>query len=276
MDVIETRHIRSVFGADAERVQRGSTKSMHGHAFGISGAIEAVATVLALKHGLLPPRLTSSNRTPNATSTWSLTRPAAQRLICSLEQFRLRWAQRRGRLSPPGSFVKFITTVGDGDSNVRLPERRNCTAHRKFEVLSVKYADLQKTLLEALKIEFTLAVGFQIPTASEAEFLSIESVIKFETELKMDEFLSGASILATRAFTGDDAEIATTATRVATLALKNVFSLGGFSFGGGYSERFDHTGKPYISPLCHPGGTVPTNRMGDPGILRRHVRVHGL
>ncbi len=116
-------------------------------------------------------------------------------------------------------------------------------------VLSVKYADLQKTLHETLKIEFTLAVGFQIPTASEAEFLSIESVIKFETELKMDEFLSGASNLATQAFTDDEAEIATTATRVAALALKNVFSLGGFSFGGGYSERFDHEGKPYICAL---------------------------
>ncbi len=55
MDVMETRAIRSVFGADAERVAVSSTKSMHGHALGASGAIEAVATVLALKHGLLPP-----------------------------------------------------------------------------------------------------------------------------------------------------------------------------------------------------------------------------
>jgi nodulation protein E len=55
MDVMETRAIRSLFGPDAQRVAVSSTKSMHGHALGASGAIEAVATVLALKHGLLPP-----------------------------------------------------------------------------------------------------------------------------------------------------------------------------------------------------------------------------
>jgi len=54
-DPMETRAIRSVFGADADRLAVSSTKSMHGHALGAAGAIEAVATVLALKHGLLPP-----------------------------------------------------------------------------------------------------------------------------------------------------------------------------------------------------------------------------
>jgi nodulation protein E len=54
-DPMETRAIRSVFGAHADRLAVSSTKSMHGHALGAAGAIEAVATVLALKHGLLPP-----------------------------------------------------------------------------------------------------------------------------------------------------------------------------------------------------------------------------
>ncbi len=54
-DLTETRAIRKVLADYAEKVPVSSTKSMHGHALGAAGAIEAVATVLALKHGLLPP-----------------------------------------------------------------------------------------------------------------------------------------------------------------------------------------------------------------------------
>ena len=54
-DPVETRAIRSVFGAHADKLAVSSTKSMHGHALGAAGAIEAVATVLALQHGILPP-----------------------------------------------------------------------------------------------------------------------------------------------------------------------------------------------------------------------------
>lgn len=54
-DVTETCAIRTVFGAHTERIPVSSTKSMHGHALGAAGALEAVATVLALVHGLLPP-----------------------------------------------------------------------------------------------------------------------------------------------------------------------------------------------------------------------------
>lgn len=51
-DATESRAIRTVF-ADPPPVS--STKSMHGHALGASPALEAVATVLALHHGILPP-----------------------------------------------------------------------------------------------------------------------------------------------------------------------------------------------------------------------------
>ena len=54
-DPTETRAIHDVFGNHAKRLPISSTKSMHGHALGAAGAIEAVATVLALKHSLLPP-----------------------------------------------------------------------------------------------------------------------------------------------------------------------------------------------------------------------------
>jgi nodulation protein E len=54
-DPVETRAIRAVFGAHADKLAVSSTKSMHGHALGAAGALEAVATILALQKGLLPP-----------------------------------------------------------------------------------------------------------------------------------------------------------------------------------------------------------------------------
>jgi len=54
-DVTETRAIREVFGDHADRLAVSSTKSMHGHLMGAAGAIELVATICALEHGILPP-----------------------------------------------------------------------------------------------------------------------------------------------------------------------------------------------------------------------------
>ncbi len=54
-DATETAAIRKVFGQHADRLQVSSTKSMHGHTLGAAGALEAAATVLALRNGVLPP-----------------------------------------------------------------------------------------------------------------------------------------------------------------------------------------------------------------------------
>ena len=54
-DTAETAAIRTVFGAHADRLVVSSTKSMHGHALGAAGALEAVATVLAIDRQLVPP-----------------------------------------------------------------------------------------------------------------------------------------------------------------------------------------------------------------------------
>ena len=54
-DLTETRAIRELFADHADRLAVSSTKSLHGHALGAAGAIEAVCTVLALREGLLPP-----------------------------------------------------------------------------------------------------------------------------------------------------------------------------------------------------------------------------
>ena len=64
-DPIECRAIREVFGDHADRLAISSTKSMHGHALGASGALEAIATVLALKKGVLPPTANFTERDPD-------------------------------------------------------------------------------------------------------------------------------------------------------------------------------------------------------------------
>ena len=56
-DAAETRAIRAVFGAHADRLAVSSTKSMMGHTFGAAGAIEAILCVLALRDGVLPPTI---------------------------------------------------------------------------------------------------------------------------------------------------------------------------------------------------------------------------
>jgi nodulation protein E len=54
-DATEARALLQVFGPHLRKLPVSSTKSMHGHGLGAGGAIEAVATVLALKEGVLPP-----------------------------------------------------------------------------------------------------------------------------------------------------------------------------------------------------------------------------
>lgn len=54
-DVAETRALRQALGAAADRVSVSATKSLHGHALGASGALELVATLFAVREGLIPP-----------------------------------------------------------------------------------------------------------------------------------------------------------------------------------------------------------------------------
>ena len=56
-DACETAAIRSVFLDHADRLAVSSTKSMHGHALGAAGALEAIATVLTIDRGIIPPTI---------------------------------------------------------------------------------------------------------------------------------------------------------------------------------------------------------------------------
>ena len=54
-DPMETAAIRGVFARHADKLAVSSTKSLHGHVLGGTSAVEAIATVLAIKNGILPP-----------------------------------------------------------------------------------------------------------------------------------------------------------------------------------------------------------------------------
>lgn len=56
-DRTECGAIRDVFGAAADGLSVSSTKSMHGHAIGAAGALEAAATLMALSEGVVPPTI---------------------------------------------------------------------------------------------------------------------------------------------------------------------------------------------------------------------------
>jgi len=63
-DKTETLAIKRVFGEHAHKLAVSSTKSMTGHLLGAAGGIEAIVTVLALHHGVLPPTINYENPDP--------------------------------------------------------------------------------------------------------------------------------------------------------------------------------------------------------------------
>jgi 3-oxoacyl-[acyl-carrier-protein] synthase II len=63
-DAVETRAIKTVFGERAFHIPVSSTKSMTGHLLGAAGGIEAVFSILALFHGVLPPTINLENPDP--------------------------------------------------------------------------------------------------------------------------------------------------------------------------------------------------------------------
>ena len=56
-DISEPKAIIGLFGDHAYRMAINSTKSMTGHLLGAAGAVEAIATILTIKHGIVPPTI---------------------------------------------------------------------------------------------------------------------------------------------------------------------------------------------------------------------------
>lgn len=63
-DIAETRAVKRVFGEHASRLAVSSTKSMHGHLLGAAGAVELIASVMAMVDGVLPPTINLDSPDP--------------------------------------------------------------------------------------------------------------------------------------------------------------------------------------------------------------------
>lgn len=78
-DVAELKAISKVFGDHATDININSTKSMTGHLLGAAGAIEAIASILAMEHGMVPPTINHSVVDENIDPRLNLTLNKAQK-----------------------------------------------------------------------------------------------------------------------------------------------------------------------------------------------------
>jgi 3-oxoacyl-[acyl-carrier-protein] synthase II len=72
-DIAETKAITQVFGDQAYKMNISSTKSMTGHLLGAAGAIESIATILAVKNDIVPPTINHSTPDEEIDSKLKLT-----------------------------------------------------------------------------------------------------------------------------------------------------------------------------------------------------------
>lgn len=78
-DVAELKAIKQVFGYHAKNININSTKSMTGHLLGAAGAIEAIASILAMQNSLVPPTINHSTPDENIDPELNLTLNNAQK-----------------------------------------------------------------------------------------------------------------------------------------------------------------------------------------------------
>ena len=74
-DVAETKAIKAVFGEHAYAMNLSSTKSMTGHLLGAAGAVEAVASILAIQNGRIPPTINFETPDPDCDLNYTFNEP---------------------------------------------------------------------------------------------------------------------------------------------------------------------------------------------------------
>lgn len=83
-DVSETKAFKMALGDDAYKAHVSSTKGSTGHMLGAAGAAEAIATVLALKHGTVPPTINLTNPDPELDLDYTPNKPVKADLTIAL------------------------------------------------------------------------------------------------------------------------------------------------------------------------------------------------
>ncbi len=81
-DKNETIAIKEVFGEHAARLSVSSTKSMTGHLLGASGGIEAIASLLAMNHGVIPPTINYETPDPECDLNYTPNRAVKKDIDC--------------------------------------------------------------------------------------------------------------------------------------------------------------------------------------------------
>ena len=79
-DINETKAIKTVFNSHAYDLVVSATKSMTGHLLGGAGAVESVATVLALKNNKIPPTINLTNPDPECDLNYSPLKPTNKKI----------------------------------------------------------------------------------------------------------------------------------------------------------------------------------------------------
>jgi len=85
-DISESRAIVDLFGEDAYQLNISSTKSMTGHLLGAAGAIEAIATILAVQNDIVPPTINHFNDDPEFDPKLNFTFNKAQKRLIRAAQ----------------------------------------------------------------------------------------------------------------------------------------------------------------------------------------------
>jgi 3-oxoacyl-[acyl-carrier-protein] synthase II len=78
-DIAESKAIQQVFGDHAYKINANSTKSMTGHLLGAAGAVEAIASILAIKENIVPPTINHQTPDENIDSKLNFTFGRAQK-----------------------------------------------------------------------------------------------------------------------------------------------------------------------------------------------------
>ncbi|NVK27362.1 MAG: beta-ketoacyl-[acyl-carrier-protein] synthase II, partial [Flavobacteriia bacterium] len=78
-DIAETLAIKEVFGDHAYKLNISSTKSMTGHLLGAAGAVEAIASILAVRDGVVPPTINHFTDDPELDNDLNFTFEKAQK-----------------------------------------------------------------------------------------------------------------------------------------------------------------------------------------------------